>query len=75
MESKDQLSSTLNPDKDQERIIHDVAKRLREIGDDIDCEYSELRLDLPTIIDTQLANIIFGDLKQKFEFVRRFLRT
>lgn len=60
---------------EQKNVIRDVARRLREIGDDIDSEYTgqRLTLDILLVVDSQLSNVLFEDFKQKFEFLRSFL--
>lgn len=60
---------------EQKNVIRDVARRLREIGDDIDSEYTGQRLtvDILLVVDSQLSYVIFEDFKQKFEFLRSFL--
>lgn len=59
----------------QKNVIRDVARRLREIGDDIDSEYTgqRLTLDILLVVDSQLSYVLFEDFKQKFEFLRSFL--
>lgn len=61
-------------DEYQEQIIHDVARRLQEIGDDIDREYSDIRLNFLALLENRLKDAIFGDLKQKWTFLRSFIR-
>lgn len=60
---------------EQKNVIRDVARRLREIGDDIDSEYTgqRLTLDIFLVVDSQLSYVLFEDFKQKFEFLRSFL--
>lgn len=60
---------------EQKNVIRDVARRLREIGDDIDSEYTgqRLTLDIILVVDSQLSYVLFEDFKQKFEFLRSFL--
>lgn len=60
---------------EQKNVIRDVARRLREIGDDIDNEYTgqRLTLDILLVVDSQLSYVLFEDFKQKFEFLRSFL--
>lgn len=60
---------------EQKNVIRDVARRLREIGDDIDSEYTGQRLtvDILLVVDSQLSYVLFEDFKQKFEFLRSFL--
>lgn len=60
---------------EQKNVIRDVARRLREIGDDIDSEYTgqRLTLDILLVVDLQLSYVLFEDFKQKFEFLRSFL--
>lgn len=60
---------------EQKNVIRDVARRLREIGDDIDSEYTgqRLTLDILLVVDSQLSYVLFEDFKQKFEFLRSFL--
>lgn len=60
---------------EQKNVIRDVARRLREIGDDIDSEYTGQRLTLAIllVVDSQLSYVLFEDFKQKFEFLRSFL--
>lgn len=60
---------------EQKNVIRDVARRLREIGDDIDSEYTgqSLTLDILLVVDSQLSYVLFEDFKQKFEFLRSFL--
>lgn len=60
---------------EQKNVIRDVARRLREIGDDIDSEYTGQRLtvDILLVVDSQLSYVLFEDFKQKLEFLRSFL--
>lgn len=60
---------------EQKNVIRDVARRLREIGDDIDSEYTgqRLTLDILLVVGSQLSYVLFEDFKQKFEFLRSFL--
>lgn len=60
---------------EQKNVIRDVARRLREIGDDIDSEYTgqRLTLDILLVVDSQLSYVLFEDFKQKFEFLWSFL--
>lgn len=60
---------------EQKNVIRDVARRLREIGDDIDSEYTgqRLTLDILLVVDSQLSYVLFEDFKQKLEFLRSFL--
>lgn len=60
---------------EQKNVIRDVARRLREIGDDIDSEYTGqgLTLYILSVVDSQLTYVVFEDFKQKFEFLRSFL--
>lgn len=58
---------------EQNNVIRDVARRLREIGDDIDSEFNGQRLSsvILLVVDSQLTYL--EDFKQKFEFLRSFL--
>lgn len=58
---------------EQKNVIRDVARRLREIGDDIDSEFSGQRPSsvILLVVDSQLTYL--EDFKQKFEFLRSFL--
>lgn len=58
---------------EQKNVIRDVARRLREIGDDIDSEFTGQRLSsiFLLVVDSQLTYL--EDFKQKFEFLRSFL--
>lgn len=58
---------------EQKNVIRDVARRLREIGDDIDSEFTGQRLSsiILLVVDSQLTYL--EDFKQKFEFLRSFL--
>lgn len=58
---------------EQNNVICDVARRLREIGDDIDSEFTGQRLSsiILLVVDSQLTYL--EDFKQKFEFLRSFL--
>lgn len=58
---------------EQNNVIRDVARRLREIGDDIDSEFTGQRLSsvILLVVDSQLTYL--EDFKQKFEFLRSFL--
>lgn len=58
---------------EQKNVIRDVARRLREIGDDIDSEFTGQRLSsiILLVVDSQLTYL--EDFKQKFEFLWSFL--
>lgn len=58
---------------EQNNVIRDVARRLREIGDDIDSEFTGQRPSsvILLVVDSQLTYL--EDFKQKFEFLRSFL--
>lgn len=60
-------------ESEQKNVIRDVARRLREIGDDIDSEFTGQRLSsiILLVVDSQLTYL--EDFKQKFEFLRSFL--
>lgn len=60
---------------EQKNVIRDVARRLREIGDDIDNEYTGQRLSsvILLVVDSELTYVLFEDFKQKFDFLRSFL--
>lgn len=60
---------------EQKNVIRDVAQRLREIGDDIDSEYTGQRLSsvILLVVDSELTYVLFEDFKQKFDFLRSFL--
>lgn len=60
---------------EQKNVIRDVAQRLREIGDDIDNEYTGQRLSsvILLVVDSELTYVLFEDFKQKFDFLRSFL--
>lgn len=51
---------------EQKNVIRDVARRLREIGDDIDSEFTGQRL-------SSIIILVVEDFKQKFEFLWSFL--
>lgn len=60
---------------EQNNVIRDVARRLREIGDDIDSEFTGQRPSsiILLVVDSQLTYVLFEDFKQKFEFLWSFL--
>lgn len=60
---------------EQKNVIRDVARRLRQIGDDIDSEFTGQRLSsiIILVVDSQLTYVLFEDFKQKFEFLWSFL--
>lgn len=60
---------------EQKNVIRDVARLLREIGDDIDSEFTGQRLSsiILLVVDSQLTYVLFEDFKQKFEFLWSFL--
>jgi hypothetical protein len=69
-----EFTDFVQTDEYREKIIHDVARKLQEIGDDIDQEYSEIRLNFLVFLENRLSDAVFGDLKQKWMFLRSFVR-
>ena len=57
----------------RERAIHDVANRLRKIGDDIDRRYSGQNLDFTEVLKNYFRDFVLLELRRKVQAVSMLL--